>query len=450
MPSTPNHPVQFDLGIQDRSPREVPNGDRRFRILVCADFSGLKNRGLAAPLSGRMPVLVDVDNLDRVIRHLRPQIFLTGLELSFGEMDDFHPDQIYHRTPGFQSLVKTAARSSTPVSRAASAPAAKAESGSLLDAILDEGDSATPAQARPAEFKGDLADFIQQVTAPHLVPREDPGKRKQEMDENRFASAVMNGILHHPDFQSLESAWRGIEFLVRNLNTDGDLKIYVLDATLEELRDDPDAASKLLARKEHPWTAIVALYTFGQTSEDAKLLAGLGKYAASSGAPLLAESEIPGEPSPEWTALRRSPEAHSIGLITPRFLLRLPYGKDTSPIDAFPFEEMPLSEHQCYLWGNPAICAAYLLGQAFLDDGWDMRPGTHRRVQGLPLHTYKEDGEINVKPCAEVLMTESEAEFLLDKGIMPLASLKEKDEVMLVRFQSIAEPAAPLSGFWGS
>jgi predicted component of type VI protein secretion system len=111
---------------------------------------------------------------------------------------------------------------------------------------------------------------------------------------------------------------------------------------------------------------------------------------------------------------------------------------------------MPRSEHQHYLWGNPAICCALLLGLSFLDDGWDLRPGTHNRIGGLPLHTYKDDGDFAVKPCAEILLTESEAEFLLDRGVMPLASIKEQDEVLLVRIQSIAEPAAPLSGCWNA
>ena len=101
--------VEFDLGQQSER-REVPDSGERFRILICGDFSGGRNGRLESPLSGRMPVLVDRDNIERVMRHLRPQLHLAGLDLSFGEIDDFHPDQIYQRTPGFESLVNAAAR----------------------------------------------------------------------------------------------------------------------------------------------------------------------------------------------------------------------------------------------------------------------------------------------------------------------------------------------------
>jgi hypothetical protein len=43
-------------------------------------------------------------------------------------------------------------------------------------------------------------------------------------------------------------------------------------------------------------------------------------------------------------------------------------------------------------------------------------------------------------------MTEKDAEDLLEAGFMPVASLKEQPAAMVVRFQSIAEPLAPLAG----
>jgi type VI secretion system protein ImpC len=77
-----------------------------------------------------------------------------------------------------------------------------------------------------------------------------------------------------------------------------------------------------------------------------------------------------------------------------------------------------------------------------------MRPGAVQEIDGLPAHTYREDGEVQLKPCAEVLLTEDAAEILLDRGIMPLASIKGTDRVRLVRFQSVAAPPAPLAGRW--
>ena len=39
----------------------------------------------------------------------------------------------------------------------------------------------------------------------------------------------VNEILHHPDFQQLEAAWRGLHFLVNNTETDEQLKIRVMN-----------------------------------------------------------------------------------------------------------------------------------------------------------------------------------------------------------------------------
>src|SRR5260221_13265479 len=65
---------------------------------------------------------------------------------------------------------------------------------------------------------------------------------------------------------------------------------------------------------------------------------------------------LEGEGAQAWEMLRSMPQASYLGLALPRFLLRLPYGKNTDPIDAFAFEELPEgSAHEGYLWGNPAI-----------------------------------------------------------------------------------------------
>jgi type VI secretion system protein ImpC len=67
----------------------------------------------------------------------------------------------------------------------------------------------------------------------------------------------------------------------------------------------------------------------------------------------------------------------------------------------------------------------------------------------LPAHVYQKDGEAELKPCAEVLLTEEAVDLLLAGGLMPLISIKGADRVKLARFQSIALPAEPLAGRWG-
>jgi predicted component of type VI protein secretion system len=280
----------------------------------------------------------------------------------------------------------------------------------------------------------------------------------------------MRAILHHPHFQSLEAAWRAVAMLVDRLQPDTDLKLCVFDATVEELMLGQALAGRSstveqatstsipwdfehsFASDSGPWSLVVGNFAFDQSDKDAVKLRWLGRFAASLGAPFLGEAAPPSDrtPLPQWQELVHSPEAHWIGLALPRFLLRLPYGKDTSPAEQLDFEEMPQSVHADYLWGSPAFFCACVLGLAFRADGWEMRPARYREIGGLPQHIYTADGESVAKPCAEVLLSDTAAEFILDHGIMPLASMKDRDSVLLVRLQSIADPPAPLSGRWSS
>jgi type VI secretion system protein ImpC len=140
------------------------------------------------------------------------------------------------------------------------------------------------------------------------------------------------------------------------------------------------------------------------------------------------------------------PEAQSIGLALPRFLMRDPYTKES--VESFDFEEMTTPpDHADFLWANPAVACVYLLGESFLQDGWNIQlRGT--QISGLPLYNYKVDGDTEMKPCAECWMAERTVEKFLNRGIMPLASMKHSDAVRLIRLQSIARPSAPLRARW--
>ena len=48
-------------------------------------------------------------------------------------------------------------------------------------------------------------------------------------------SAQMNEIIHAPEFQQIESAWRGLNYLVFNSETDANLKIRVMNVSKNEL-----------------------------------------------------------------------------------------------------------------------------------------------------------------------------------------------------------------------
>ena len=427
---------EVHLGEQDEADAVEREPDRPFRILLAGDFSGRSWRG--NPPGSFTPQRIGRDNFDDVLAAMKVSLNIHGIDLSFREFEDFHPDRIYQSAAIFQNLDKHLAPPAPP------APARAASAGSLLDQLVEEQDPEpeAPVSLRDAE---DLSSFIQRVTKGHLEPRPDPARQEVAAKREALATELLQGILHHPRMQAIEAAWRALFMLTSGLETDGDLQLYVLDITLPELVSEMGAVQQALRRKG-AWGLIAGNYTFAQTELDAQVLRRLAALASSLGSPFVAEAQLPREGTEQaWNALRHSPEACWIGLALPRFLLRLPYGKDTGSIESFPFEEMPRSEHGSYLWGNPAFFCAYLLGKSFLEQGWGMSR-LERRIDGLPMHVYREDGEPVAKPCAEILMTEKDATSLLDAGFMPVASLKHEPAAMIVRFQSIALPLAPLAG----
>lgn len=430
--------VHLDVNLGHATAPAKPDPEDPFRLLVAGQFGGRQSR---------KPILVDRDNLDDVLAQAGPELRLDSppVHLKFRSLDDFHPDQLYRQVSLFRALEQATPHRATDdlatlaQTRPMSMPDVTAMTGSLLDEMI-EGTAAAPARARPAD---PLRDYIDRAVAPHLQRGKTASEKEREAAQQHAAAEVMRAILHHPSFQALEAAWRGLDFLVRRLETDSLLQVYLLDLPKPELAGFAAAGD---------WAAIVGLYTFGESAGDLELLSTVVERAARLGAPFLAEAHpsLLSDSPREWQTLRRSATATYVGLAAPRFLLRLPYGEEGDSVESFPFEEMPEGEpsHQHYLWGNPALVCALLLGQAFSTDGWEMRPGRPSEVRGLPLHIYQAAGESAAKPCAEILMTEEALEQILDAGVMAMASPKEQDRIIVPRFQSVAEPLRAMAGKW--
>jgi len=333
----------------------------------------------------------------------------------------------------------------------------------------------------PARKTGEIQEFARQLAAKYSVSAPDPRQPDVVAAVDGAIGDTMRAILHHPDLQALEAIWRATFMLVRQIETGLQLKIYLIDISKQELAADlkeSDDHSKsgtfrLLVEKAvdtpgaDPWTVVVGNFKFGSGSEDMELLAKLAPVAQRAGAVFLGEadpsllgcSSLEVAPHPRdwseskalesWKQLRLRPESASAALVLPRFLLRLPYGQETSSLESFEFEEFSGPPfHNGYLWGNSAFVVALLLGQSFSEAGWEMRPGGFSQIENLPLHSFRVEGDSQLKPCAEVLLTEEAVERILDQGLIPLVSYKGRDSARVGRFQSMAEPHRPLAGRW--
>jgi type VI secretion system protein ImpC len=400
-----------------------------FRICVIGDFGGVRET------PEFVPRVIDRDNFEDVLRALRVAHDVSGTRFELSELDDFDPDRLLEVLGDIEdsAVEETPAR----VERSGPPPA------DLLGAIIaEQDDDDVPA---PLKDASDLERFVSRAVAGHVVPA--PTPKQVEREERRRATQAdrLRAVLHDPRFQALEAAWRGLHWLVREVDTDAELKIYLLDLPLSEFVKRLDEVRTILTKKG-PWAVLIGHYAFGQSETEVRALGMIGALARALQAPFVAEAgTLPDDAARAWAELRESEVAEWLGLVMPRFLLRLPYGKETVPIESIPFEEMNGSEHEKYLWGNPALVCAMLLGQGFSASGWDLE-GISRRVTGLPIHVYREDGESVAKPCAEILMTQSDAESLLEAGIMPLATIRDTDAAVLVRLQSIAKPLRDLAG----
>ncbi|MFN0103509.1 MAG: type VI secretion system contractile sheath domain-containing protein [Bryobacteraceae bacterium] len=497
MPKTSYADVVLDVEPGRRRVDPTPEPDSPFQVLIMGDFSGRASRGVVEPVLGRRPVLVDRDEIETLPAQLRTELLLplagdhgAELRLSFASIDDFHADSLFEKCDLFPALRAMRRRLENPESLKKTTDEilgglisetpreAKASSsiitGSLLDQIADEVEE--PAPSRGAKPRDPLLAYVHDLVAPHLVPGQDPKQKELLAQLDEEVGRQMRAILHNTLFQGLEAAWRGLDHVVRNVETDSQLKIYILDVSKAELLADVAAASDLRRTGLHrllaaappngePWSLLACDCFFRPWIDDIELLARIAMLADFAGAPLLAAADhtLLGVKNPEhlasnddwetpnavWDEIRSLPEARRIGLTMPRIILRQPYGKDSSPVEKFKFEEMPEgSTHANYLWGNGMFPCVALICQAFSEDKWNMRPGQFQDIHSLPVHTWKEYGNPELKPCAEVLLTLTAAETMIGLGLMPMLSMKGSDRVRVGAFQSIAKPPAPLEGRW--
>ena len=293
----------------------------------------------------------------------------------------------------------------------------------------------------------------------------------------------LNLVLHHPDFQKLEGAWRGLHYLVNNTETDELLKIRVLNISKNELGKtlkkfkgtawDQSPLFKKLYEEEfgtfggEPFGCLVGDYHFDHSPQDVELLGEMSKVCAAAHTPFIsgvAPSVLQMESwselanprdltkifqTPEyaaWKSLRESEDSRYIGLAMPRYLSRLPYGAKTDPVEEFNFEEDTSgSDSSKYTWSNAAYAMAVNINRSFKLYGWCSRIRgieSGGAVEGLPVHTFPtDDGGVDMKCPTEIAITDRREAELAKSGFMPLVHKKNTDFAAFIGAQSLQKPA---------
>lgn len=297
-------------------------------------------------------------------------------------------------------------------------------------------------------------------------------------------SEQINLILHHEEFQSLESAWRGLHYLVSNTETDEKLKLRFMDISKDDLRRnmkrykgiawDQSPLFKQIYEEEYgqlggePYGCLVADYFFDHSAPDVDLLSSIGKVAASAHMPFITgaspsvmqmdswqELANPRDLTKiftqnleyaAWNSLRQSEDSRYIGLAMPRFLARVPYGINTNPVDDFNFEEVTNgADHTKYVWANAAYAMAVNINRSFKEYGWcTMIRGVESGgvVENLPCHTFPtDDGGVDMKCPTEIAISDRREAELAKNGFIPLVHRKNTDYAAFIGAQSLQKPA---------
>lgn len=349
----------------------------------------------------------------------------------------------------------------------------------ILDRIIAE-TKLTPDDEAYDIAKRGVSAFIEEL----LKPQNENEPVKKAMVDRMIAeidaklSRQMDEILHHPDFQALESSWRGLKLLVDRTNFRENIKLEILNASKQDLLDDFEDSPEIVQSGlyKHIYTAeygqfggqpvgaLIANYYFDPSAPDVKTLQYVASVACMSHAPFIASAgpkffgletftglpdlkdlkdHFEGPQFTKWQSFREQEDARYVGLTVPRFLLRNPYDPEDNPVKTFVYKENVANSHEHYLWGNTAYAFASRLTDSFAKFRWCpniIGPQSGGAVEDLPLHHFESMGEIETKIPTEVLVSDRREYELAEEGFIALTMRKGSDNAAFFSANSAQKP----------
>ncbi len=349
----------------------------------------------------------------------------------------------------------------------------------ILDRIIAE-TKLTPDDEAYDIAKRGVSAFIEEL----LKPQNEHEPVKKALVDRMIAeidaklSRQMDEILHHPQFQALESSWRGLKLLVDRTNFRENIKLEILNASKQDLLDDfedsPEVVQSGLYKHIYtaeygqfggqPVGALIANYFFDPSAPDIKTLQYVSSVASMSHAPFIAaagpkffglesftglpdlkdlKDHFEGPQFAKWQSFREQEDARYVGLTVPRFLLRNPYDPEDNPVKSFVYKENVANSHEHYLWGNTAYTFASRLTDSFAKFRWCpniIGPQSGGAVEDLPLHHFESMGEIETKIPTEVLVSDRREYELAEEGFIALTMRKGSDNAAFFSANSAQKP----------
>ncbi|KQW49983.1 MULTISPECIES: type VI secretion system contractile sheath domain-containing protein [unclassified Roseateles] len=455
---------------------------RPVRIALLGDFGAGAVAGRldsGDDLARRKPRAVEFDSLEDWLGQQGITLSLpvgahgAAVDVPLADLESFHPDTLFRELELFKKLHDLRKRLNNTANFDKAAAEVAKLSGTKKKASR-AGRGVRPRGAAPAtgarlddfarltgrtsvQAEGGIDALLRDVIGPFVVPAAKPEKAALLATLDAAIADSMRAVLHQPDFQAAESLWRGVDFLLRRLETGPMLQVHLIDISAEEFAADlsstDDLADTGLHRllvnkpaeaKDGGYTFIAGLYQFEATPPHTELLGRMAKIADAAGASFftamavddLVNAKKPPHPlvAEAFEALQGLPEARRLVLLGPRFLLRHPYGKRSDPISSFAFEEFTLTDGLGgMLWGHPALLAlTALAGQ-----------GGTPTVTDLPFHHFVDaDGDSTALPCTERFMSTTAVSELGRWGVAALVAHKGEPSVRLSGLGGIAAAGA--------
>ncbi|ELL7149874.1 type VI secretion system contractile sheath large subunit, partial [Escherichia coli] len=284
----------------------------------------------------------------------------------------------------------------------------------------------------------------------------------------------------HPEFQKVESLWRGVKSLVDKTDFRRNVKIELLDLSKDDLRQDFEDAPEIIQSGLYlqtyvaeydtpggePIAALISAWEFDASAQDVALLKNISRVAASAHMPFIGSvgpaffrkdtmeevaaikdigNHFERAEYIKWNAFRETDDARYIGLVMPRVLGRLPYGPDTVPVRSFNYvEEVKGPDHHKYLWTNASFAFAANMVRSFVTNGWCVQirgPQAGGAVQDLPIHLYDLGTGNQVKIPSEVMIPETREFEFANLGFIPLSYYKNRDYACFFSANSTQKPA---------
>jgi type VI secretion system protein ImpC len=504
MADQPPQPPDLEVSIPMPSGLKV-TAEQPYHILVVSSLAGSEGGSVSGPLQSGVAE-VTADTFEEVMAAACPSLSFTATDplasgnvmvevnLRFDSMRAFDPKQLVQQIPATKTLADvreqivgrmhgkvTSSGLSNAVSRAASAdpalswlteaikwtPSKPGAAPDVVDSLLgqiDTGEEKDDKETGPPP-KTPIGALVSAAASDGTsIPSEEASALRRTLGEiDRRLSSWLTMVLHSPQVQALEGAWRSLAFLVSQINFRKGARLSLLhhpwgeplerfrtlliDPVLDEGADAPDL--------------IVVDSQFGNTASDFEALDEFAQHGASLPAVVLAGVgpsffgvkhgwQIPTLPSiinlfdqwqfAKWKALRGEAYARSLGVVFGRCLLRPPYDRKGAGDLEFGYREEAISEKD-FLWASGAIAGAVTVARSVADTGWPtaMAGYVHGRIEGFPIAYGGKKGEKKFGPT-DTELPQQKIEELGVAGINAVVGIRDHDDALVWNGLSAARP----------